>query len=356
MPQGEQKDGLFLVRATVLGPVVAMTRRLDADPAFALGLHDLSEEQVLNPAAFIPHDTVYAALASIADITRPDICALAGQQTDLLNFLPRGALLGQSVTLGDFFTRFTQIVSKESNAVSFRLLIEDEHAYFTTSRNFEPEVSPGHSDAFLVGIWISLLHRVLDFRWDPTQVVLRLCDPTLLPEQFHGVRGIKSNNRGFSIRFPAAWLSLPINPEVLANHDNDIEEPVQVDVPLDYLEGFETLVRSRLSDPALTVSEAARMCSITTKVLNKRLSSYGTTASKVINRLRMEKASELLAGSDHSIRVIAQLVGLSETSALTRAFSRNFGMSPKDWRKMQSSDLRTDASEPVPPEGDAATP
>ncbi len=340
MPQGEQKDGLSLVRATVLGPVVAMMRRLDADPAFALGLHGLSEEQVLNPAEFIPHDTVYAALASIADITRPDICALAGQQTDLLKFLPRGALLGQSVTLGDFFTRFTQIVSKESNAVSFRLLIEEEHAYFTTSRNFEPEVSPGHSDAFLVGIWISLLHRVLDFRWDPTQVVLRLCDPTLLPEQFHGVRGITCNNRGFSIRFPAAWLSLPINPELLVNHDNDIEEPVQVDVPLDYLEGFEILVRSRLSDPALTVSEAARMCSITTKVLNKRLSSYGTTASKVINRLRMEKASELLTTSDHSIKEIAQLVGLSETSALTRAFTRNFGISPKDWRNKEAQEAQ----------------
>ncbi|SDL00208.1 helix-turn-helix domain-containing protein [Aliiruegeria lutimaris] len=356
MPQGEQKDGLPLVRATVLGPAVEMMRRLDADPAFALGLHGLSEEQVLNPAAFIPHDTVYAALASIADITRRDICALAGQQTDLLKFLPRGPLLGQSVTLGDFFTRFTQIVSKESNAVSFRLLIEEEHAYFTTSRNFEPEVSPGHSDAFLVGIWISLLHRVLDFRWDPAQLVLRLCDPTLLPEQFHGVRGIKCNNRGYSIRFPAAWLSLPISPETLANPEFDHGEGVHLDAPLDFLEGFEILVRSKLSDPALTVSEAARMCSVSTKVLNKRLSSYETSASKVINKLRMEQASDLLAETELSIKEIAQLVGLSETSALTRAFTRNFGMSPRDWRKARASEQQSDAPEPVPPDGDAETP
>lgn len=349
MPQGEQKDGLSLVRATVLGPVVAMMRRLDMDPAFALGMHGLSEEQILNPAAFIPHDTVYATLASIADVTRPDICALAGQRTDLLNFLPRGAILGQSVTLGDFFTRFTRIVSKESNAVSFSLLIEDEFAYFTTRRNFEPAVSPGHSDAFLVGIWISLLHRVLDFRWDPAQVVLRLCDPALLPTQFHGVRAIKCNNRGFSIRFPATWLSLAMATDVFATPDDGSEEPVQVDVPLDYLEGFEILVRSRLSDPALTVKEVARMCSITTKALNKRLSSYGTSASKVINRLRMERASELLAQSEYSIKDIAQMVGLSETSALTRAFTRTFGVSPKDWRKAR-------AAEAVLPDKDADWP
>ncbi len=322
-----------------------MMRRLDAEPAFALGSHGLSEEQVLNPAAFIPHDTVYAALASIAEATRPDICALAGQQTDLLKILPRGALLGQSVTLGDFFTRFTQIVSKESNAVSFRLLIEEEHAHFTTSRNFKPEVSPGHSDAFLVGIWISLLHRVLDFRWDPAQVVLRLCDPTLLPAQFHGLRGIKCNNRGFSIRFPADWLSLPISPETLSRDDQDQAGAMHVDVPLDFKEGFESLVLSRLSDPALTVSEVARMCSLTTKVLNKRLSSYGTSASRVISRLRMERASELLAGTDHSIREIAQLVGLSETSALPRVFTRSFGMPPKTWRKMQAAEAQPIAAE-----------
>lgn len=89
------------------------------------------------------------------------------------------------------------------------------------------------------------------------------------------------------------------------------------------------------------------MCSITTKVLNRRLSSDGMSASKVINKLRIERASDLFVETGLSIKEIARMVEVSEAWALTRAFTRNSGMSPEDWRRTRMAAYVHDETEAV---------
>ncbi len=324
---------LPLVRASVAGPVVAALRKVSIEPAFVLDPLGLNEAQVMDRQNFVPHDTAYRIFQAVADATSPEFCAQVGQSVDLVRFLPLGDMLAEALTLGDFFTRFTQAVSKESNAVTQSLFVEEEHAYFSAKRNFTVSVSPAQADAFLASIWISLLHRVLDYRWDPHQIVLRVCEPDALPKQFHGVQAIECGPQGFSIRFPSNWLSYRLTQEALENppdfriKDNDLA------APLDFLAGLEGLIKVHLAEPGFGVDELADLCGFHRETLNNRLKPYGLTASRVIARIKQEEAESLLAEDNSSVGDTAQRLGYADPTAFSRAFRKWTGMSPAAFKR-----------------------
>lgn len=109
---------LPLVRATVLAPVVAALRARGRDPDEVFAHLGVNAVQIVTAESFLSHDVVYAAFDAAAAVEGPDFCIKVGQTVDLKSFLPKGQMLAEAMTLGDLFTRFTQIVSKESNAVS----------------------------------------------------------------------------------------------------------------------------------------------------------------------------------------------------------------------------------------------
>lgn len=327
------QSNLPLVRASVAGPVIAALRRVHVEPAFVLDPLDLNEAQMMDRQSFLPHDVVYQVFQSVSEATTSDFCASVGQSTDLVKFLPLGDMLAEALTLGDFFTRFTQVVSKESNAVTQSLFVEDEFAYFSAKRNFRPTVSPGQTDAFLASIWISLLHRVLDFRWDPHEIILRVSDPDALPKQFHGVQAIKCRPQGYSFRFPSSWLSYRLTPQLLENPPDLSVLDQDLAAPMDFLAGLEGLIRGHLADPEFSVEALAKLCGIHPETLNTRLKKYDETASQVISRLKFEEAKKMLQPGGNSVSETAVRLGYSDPTAFSRAFRKMSGVAPAAFRK-----------------------
>ncbi len=327
------EKSLPLVRASVAAPVVAALRKVGVEPAFVLDPLGLNEAQVMDRQKFLPHDTVYRIYNAVADATSPDFCGKVGQSVDLIQFLPLGDMLAEALTLGDFFTRFTQAVSKESNAVTQSLFVEGDHAYFSAKRNFRVSVSPGQTDAFLSSIWVSLLHRVLDFRWDPHEVILRVSNPEALPRQFHGVQPIQCSPQGFSIRFPSNWLNHRLIPEVLENQPGFRIEDTDLAAPQDFLTGLEGLIRVHFADPGFGVDELASLCGFHRETLNNRLAPYGQSASQVIAGIKLVEAKRLLGEEQKPVGETAQRLGYADPTAFSRAFRKWTGMSPAAYRK-----------------------
>lgn len=329
---------LPLVRASVAGPVVAALRKVGIQPAFVLDPLGLNEAQVMDPQNFVHHDTVYEIYLAVAEATSPDFCAQVGQSVDLVRFLPLGDTLAEALTLGDFFTRFTQAVSKESNAVTQSLYAEGDHAYFSAKRNFTVSVSPAQADAFLASIWVSLLHRVLDFRWDPNQIILRVSEPDALPKHFHGVRAVKCGPQGFSIRFPSNWLSYRLTQEVLENQPDLRVMDKDLAAPQDFLAGLEGLIRVHLAEPGFGVDELASLCGFHRETLNNRLAPYNMTASQVIARIKKAEAEYLLVKGTKSVGETAQRLGYADPTAFSRAFRNWTGMSPAAFKRSNRED------------------
>ncbi len=87
-----------------------------------------------------------------------------------------------------------------------------------------------------------------------------------------------------------------------------------------------------------SLDEAARRVFLTPSYLSTLFhKQQGISFSDMLQKIRMEKAKELL--SDPSIRQyqIADLVGYDNPKSFTRAFKNYYGISPQDYRKGESS-------------------
>ncbi len=79
-------------------------------------------------------------------------------------------------------------------------------------------------------------------------------------------------------------------------------------------------------------SEIASRLGVSQRTLARRLTFEGVTFSDVLERLRSELAERYLAEADLSISQIAWLLGYQEASALTHAFKRWTGKTPREVR------------------------
>ena len=84
-------------------------------------------------------------------------------------------------------------------------------------------------------------------------------------------------------------------------------------------------------------SEIAHRLGLSRQILARRLSDEGLTFSDVLESLRSDLAERYLTEEDLSISQIAWLLGYQEVSALTHAFKRWTGKTPREARSGAAS-------------------
>ncbi|MHC2256761.1 AraC-like DNA-binding protein [Bradyrhizobium embrapense] len=103
------------------------------------------------------------------------------------------------------------------------------------------------------------------------------------------------------------------------------------DAALDY-------ITIHFQDPGLSVQTVARCQGISPRYLQRLMASSGTSFTERLNELRLQRALELLTGSDAGRRRISDIaleVGFSDVSHFNRLFRIRFGDSPRGVRLAQ---------------------
>lgn len=85
----------------------------------------------------------------------------------------------------------------------------------------------------------------------------------------------------------------------------------------------------------LSLKEISRSLNVHPTYLSREFSKYfnDLTFGEYIRKLRIEKASSLLADSRHSIAEIAYITGFSDQSHFTRIFKKHMGKSPSAYKR-----------------------
>ena len=103
------------------------------------------------------------------------------------------------------------------------------------------------------------------------------------------------------------------------------------------VETFADQVRSQLTHEAigrgLRSRDVAARLGISVATLHRRLAAEDTTFKRISDDATKSLANLLIAQESLPIATIARRLGYSESAALTRAFYRWFGMSPRKYRK-----------------------
>ena len=96
-------------------------------------------------------------------------------------------------------------------------------------------------------------------------------------------------------------------------------------------------VRENYSVPELSVGMISARFGVSERYVQRAFAEMDDTPSQMIRRLRIDRARELLANSTRTISSIAGAVGYMDLSTFHRAFKREVGMTPKQWRESSQS-------------------
>ena len=102
---------------------------------------------------------------------------------------------------------------------------------------------------------------------------------------------------------------------------------------------------------AWSLPELAHLCHMSRATLARQFQEkLGRSASDLLTEIRMTLAANELKKSSVSTSAVAEMVGYQSEAAFQRAFKKELGMTPAQWRKTQSASGREAFA--IPPAGD----
>ncbi len=100
------------------------------------------------------------------------------------------------------------------------------------------------------------------------------------------------------------------------------------------LESLRDWLDQVLDQPEVTVDDMAGAVTMETRTLQRKLRALtGQTPSEFLRHFRLQRAIELLLGTDRSVHDIALSCGFSSPQSFSRTFSREYGQPPDRWRR-----------------------
>jgi AraC-like DNA-binding protein len=122
------------------------------------------------------------------------------------------------------------------------------------------------------------------------------------------------------------------NPGLLAYFAREAQRRKDALAPLRLSVQVARAIASELSEGAPEPNKIARRLALSPSGLREQLRREGTNFRALLDDARKERAAELLRANERSISEIALLLGFSETSAFTRAYTRWHGVPPRSAR------------------------
>ena len=101
-----------------------------------------------------------------------------------------------------------------------------------------------------------------------------------------------------------------------------------------FLEKVNAIINEKMENPNLDVEELAEAMNMSRATLYRKMKSVTDMSPNDFIRLcRLKKAALLLSAKEYQVNEIAYIVGFSSVSYFSKCFSKQFGVSPKDFAK-----------------------
>lgn len=201
--------------------------------------------------------------------------------------------------------------------------------------NYEMSSGVGNSNRQVVelgfGILVKELRRHLP-EWRPAEIYLRHSPP--VDRKWHylllGPELIFNADRNAVFIDQATLLRPTISGDVAAHETlapsydaarKGVDGMVQIRT--------EAIIRAILPFAPYDLSSVAKLMRMSPRTLQRRLAAEGTHLAEIVDSVRADLALKYLEDSMLSVAEIAEILQFSETSALSRAFQRWHGKSPR---------------------------
>lgn len=336
------RAGTTFVRADAIrGTFAATVSRLGGNPSRLMEAEGLEPDVLVRPDGMLQYRTMINLLERAAgELACPDFgLMLARHTSDALAVAgPLGIAMKNAGTLAEAFSYCARHVHVYSDAVHVSLerdgWSERNFMLFDILLDGVPHRRQVVEHA--LGLTCNAVKLLSDQRIKPSEVWLT-----------HGTSG----TAGYCADFFSSPVRFGMPYNALYFSRGDLEQPVvnrnqqtfhatagiihQNFPPSDIsLSRRVRIILSRtLSHERCTQAHVADLLGMNLRTLQRRLGSEGTTFGEIADRVRREIALRNLGDTNIPLTQIAERVGYSETSVLTRSCQRWFSRSPKQMRK-----------------------
>lgn len=326
-----------MVRAGALSGYKQLLRHYGGDADALLAELSLPADYLDQPDRLIPLSSKVDLLELAA---RRSGCAHfgleLGQQQNISMLGMIGLLIQQSATVREALYTISESIGQHVQSLEVTLEEKGDLAFFRFVYCYEESGAPSrqHNDNTLMSgynIIGFLLNEPLKLR----SVYLRGEEPKdLAPYNALLHAPLVFNHSDNMLVFDRAYLDHPV-----AGADPALRGMINAMLNKKQLDSFQErllwIITNLLPHGHVTLNMVAEAVVMAPRTLQLHLKRQGTTFQQLLDRARVEEACRIMLNSDLPLTEVADLVGYSQISALTRGFKRIMGSSPASWRKSQ---------------------
>ena len=320
------------VRSGALIGARALVTDLGGDLTALAAAAGIDEAAFDDPDFPVPTGSVVEFLESAAANCHCETFGLQlAQRQDMSLLGPLWTLMQSATTVGEMLDDLSRYFMLHTTGV----LIAVERTKSCQIWNYSLAADTGGNDRQTMELGIGILAQQLRRacpRWMPERVCFRHSPPSDLR--------LHRKVFGANVFFNADRTALFIDSKILATPlDSGDAQTHQVlassflaqrkQLPELLSTQTETVIRSLLPVTACDIAVVAKVLNISSRSLQRHLTDQSTSFSSMLDAVRADLALKYLSQSELAVADIAEILGFSETSALTRAFGRWYGHNPR---------------------------
>lgn len=253
-----------------------------------------------------------------------------------------------AATLSDALRQHMDGMPLDSNYIAVRVAVVDKTCNLTYAvpqsfqRNWDSEL-------YRLRTGISVIRQFLGQGWNPPEMSFtsKLSNLDELRESFPGVK-IRGDQRSCGIKFSAELLSTvhpaSIQTNAGAERKNSADEPNWPNIiasdDAQFIHQLRCLLKPYVGSDLLRLETAAEISGLSKRSLQRMLHRHGTSFQQVINDCKFEAAKAMLADGSPTVKDIATELGYSDQAHFSRAFKKQCGVTPTEFRQRDNTKTR----------------
>jgi AraC-like DNA-binding protein len=324
------------LRSGGLRSSIDLLRDLGHDPAPLALASGLTLDVFRDPETEIP---LGAALRLLGDCVRtsglPHFSLMAGARNSLATLGVFGLIAQTAPDVRTAIDDLMRFLSAHDRFAEVRLTTAGETA--TLHYAFHYPALPGAELATDLSITAltRMLRALCGEGWAPTRVSLPRSRPSHI-KPFVDTLGtdVVFGSEAGAIAFPRHWLTRTppgANPSLRAYFTGLVRMAPQSSGS--EVERVRRIVRVQLLGGRPSADNAAAALGVHRRTMARRLSGDGLTFKQLVRDLRFEMACDMLTTTSEPMSRIAEMLGYSDQTVFSRAFSRHFGRPPSHLRQ-----------------------
>lgn len=321
---------LPLVRLSLVSPLLSALEQLGQDGEAVLANYGFNAQAVHQSDVFVPAPVMYAIVEGICEASGdPYFGVHVGETMNLVAWPPLHEAITQSANLGEMLLKFILDANEHASSITYTLKTQGPRTTFLSHRVTTGGVKPSHNDGFGVSYLLKIIRLALGKNWHGEAVLVRVCDPSVIPPDYLGIRIAASDPLKADISFPSHWLFEKMAVDInLTNDGTRVPNIPSVET----IEALHQALRPLLSEQ-LDANKVASLFGMSPRTLARKLSQQGTSLGKELRHLRYKAAQALLCQPDIPIAEVGRQVGYPDPAVFARAFRSWAGKSPNKFRR-----------------------